>query len=57
LDLSEEAEREMIDEVDTHGQHKHGRHRYTPEQYGYQRSTIDALFAEYRQAFAVPSEE
>jgi len=54
--LSDMAIAEMTDEINSHGQHKHGRHHYTLEQFGYERGKIDATFADYRAAFDVPSE-
>ena len=43
--ISEAALVEMTDEINSHGQHKHGRHHYTLEQFGYESDKIDARFA------------
>ena len=52
-----EAEKNMRGWLAANPQGKHGRHRYSLEEFGLDRAAIDRLFPGYPQCFGLPAEE
>ncbi len=56
LSFSAAAERRMRDWLASNPQGKHGRHRYSLEQFGLDRATLHRLYPDYPECFGVPAE-
>ena len=56
MSLSDEAGERLRAWQRAHPPGRHGRHAYTPEQYGLERAALSERFRAYRQRFGVPEE-
>jgi hypothetical protein len=56
LPLSAAAERNMHEWLAANPQGKHGRHRYSLEQFGLDRAAVERLFPGYPECFGLPAE-
>jgi len=54
LELSPSADERMAAYLASHGQAAHGRHEYTPEQFGLNAGAVRERFASYIDRFAIP---
>lgn len=57
LPFTSEHEAGIHDWLARNPRDKHGKHKYTLEQFGLERQQVDALFADYRDRFQVPREK
>ena len=53
LELQPATEQCMAQWLTANTRHKHGRHEYSPAQYGLSEQAIHERFADYRQKYAV----